>query len=157
MLGVFCRIKAKSTKIEIQSIDALIIMRIYHPRSARCFTVFARKYGSLCYILLRRQPLCKLDAFLLLSINGDLRLTLTLADTGFHYCQRYFSKRTRYLGRFLELQCCATLSTPFKRVARNYTHTQDGQEARKAESSVCFLDFYRFFYFLATMKHFTAV
>ena len=65
------------------------------------FTIFTRKYGSFCYILLRRRPPCKLDAFLLLSINGDLRLTL--ADAGFHYCQHYFSKRTQCLGRFLEL------------------------------------------------------
>ena len=42
-------------------------------------------------VLLRRWPLCKLEAFLLRSINGDLRLTL--ADAGFHYCQRYFSKK----------------------------------------------------------------
>ena len=53
------------------------------------------------YILLRRRPLCKLDAYLLLSINGDVRLTL--ANAGFHYCQHYFSKRTWCLGQFLEL------------------------------------------------------
>ena len=77
----------------------------------RCFTVFTRKQGarqsSVCYILLRRQPLCKLKAFLLLSTNRDLRLTLD--DAGIHYCPRYFWERTRYLGRFLELQRCGII------------------------------------------------
>ena len=93
--------------------------------------------------------------FLLLSINGDLRLTL--ADTGFHYCQRYFSKRTQCLGRFPELQCCVAMRYAVKPVQTSCEELQDRQEARKAESSVCFLDFSGFFYFLTTRKHFTAV
>ena len=138
-------------------------MRAYYPRPA-CYilAVFHRFHTKVGQFLLHNttQTAYKLDAFLLLSINGDLRLTL--ADVGFHYnCQRYFSKRTRCLGRFLELQCCgilpklcATRSNLFKRVARIYGRER---EARLAESSVCLLDFCRFFYFLTIRKHFTAV
>ena len=46
MLGVFCRIKAKVAQICIQSTDALIIMRVYHPRPARytcCVSSFSHE------------------------------------------------------------------------------------------------------------------
>ena len=67
------------------------------------FHRFHTKVGQFLLHILRRRPLCKLDAFLLLSINGDLASSNTIADAGFHYCQRYSSKRTRCLGRFPEL------------------------------------------------------
>ena len=64
----------------------------------------------MCYILLGRRSLCKLEAFLLLSIYYLFYLRLsTLDDAGIHYCPRYFWERTRYLGRFLELQRCGIL------------------------------------------------
>ena len=47
------------------------------------------------------------SATILVSTNRDLRLTLD--DAGIHYCPRSFWERTRYLGRFLELQRCGIL------------------------------------------------
>ena len=49
------------------------------------------------------------SATILVSTNRDLRLTLD--DAGIHYCPRYLWERTRYLGRFLELQRCGILPT----------------------------------------------
>ena len=111
------------------------------------FHRFHMKVGQFCYILLCRRPLCKLYryAFLLLSINGDLRRTV--ADAGFLYCQHYFSKRTRCLGRFPELQCCIAMRYTVKPIQTSCDELQDRrmQECRIEESSMCFLDFCHFF------------
>ena len=119
------------------------------------FHRFHTKVGQFLLHITTQTASVQVRCFSAATINRDL--CLTLADAGFHYCQRYFSKRTQYLGRFLELKCSVAMRYAFKQVARNYTHTQDRQEARIAESSMCFLDFCRFFYFLTIRKHFTAV
>ena len=79
MLGVFYRIMAKVAKSEFDrlTIDSLILMRVYHPRPVRCVTCcvfhhFHTKVGQFLLILLCRRPLCKLDDFLLLSINDSM-------------------------------------------------------------------------------------
>ena len=71
-----------------------------------CWGVFCRIKAKVARSLVSRL---KLLWELLLSINGDLHLTVSRRRfPQFHYCQRYFSKRTWCLGRCLELQCCGS-------------------------------------------------
>ena len=89
---------------------------------------------------------------------GDLRLTL--ADAGFHLSVLFFLKNTVFgtISRTTVLQnLTETMSYAVKPIQTPCEELRDGQEARTAESSVCFLDFCRFFYFLTIRKHLTGV